>query len=296
MYDTIKIFVSNKREIKCSLRDEYEHTRKDTGVFNSDGNLKNLKVKIFSNKISIRGSLSTYYFGNNLQTLTLKQTREAIEQLSEEVGFDPFKAYVTQIHFGANIEVEHPVNSYLNCLLKSFGYERRTYRSGVLYRNSYRGVEFYDKIKEMKIKNYSGNPVLRYELKYNKSLNYQLGKDGILLSDLYNPDFYKLMKKKWYEEYTRILKRGKILILQPGCITKPKDLASLSSSTMLKYLGINRLIEFLEENKTKITKQNRSNIKKKIKEIYNSQEVFQTIKIMEELNEKIKKIAESPEL
>ncbi len=129
MYDTIKIFVFNQRDIKCSLTDVYRHMREDTKKCKRDGNLRHLKITFFRDKISIRGSLATYYFGNNLQTLTLKQTREAIEELREEIGFDPFKAYVTQIHFGANIEVEHSANSYLNCLLKSFGYERRTYRS-----------------------------------------------------------------------------------------------------------------------------------------------------------------------
>ena len=63
------------------------------------GDLKNMRVTFNEGSISIKGSLPKYYFGNNCETLSKSNTKEALENISSDLSIDINKAKVTRIDF-----------------------------------------------------------------------------------------------------------------------------------------------------------------------------------------------------
>ncbi|MFR9543521.1 MAG: phage/plasmid replication protein [Rikenellaceae bacterium] len=175
----------------------------------------NICMMAHNGSISGCGSLTKFIHGENLHSITQDETEAVVNALSDAVGVDISNARVTQLEYGANFEMSHPIAEYLD-LLGSAPYTKRmetaqgetlTYQTKSK-RGNYSHV-FYDKGAEMGV---DGN-ILRYELRYRREIAKTLKrKGGITLQTLYDSRFCDEMKQRYYDFYNSIKKMNDVTI------------------------------------------------------------------------------------
>ena len=160
MIDTI----SGYMKIKNMSYSDFEHlfinkrvSEKENG-YKISFNLSNFKISITFDeknnpiKLSFYGSLTKFYFGNNLAQLDWKTTKEAIKKLSDNLNLDISKARLTRIDFGVNILIQKPIYHYTSCLLGTKRLKWQRYKESITFfsKSGSKSLTFYDKINEMK--------------------------------------------------------------------------------------------------------------------------------------------------
>ncbi|WP_298392384.1 hypothetical protein, partial [Hydrotalea sp.] len=94
--------------IPAYLQDVSKHIFEGSKVVIT-GKLKNLKVSVTDNAVSVKdGSLTKWYLGNNLGILNRSNIENAFHQLSDTLHLPMYKADVKRFDFGKNISVAHP--------------------------------------------------------------------------------------------------------------------------------------------------------------------------------------------
>lgn len=219
MYDTANFWLPKEKIGKRNFLDKVpmkltgitEH-KKEGQVYES-GYLDNYNVNISANGISFKGSLAKYAQGNNFETLNREGCKRAIEKLSDEIKLPVKKATVRRIDFAANLKVTHRPEAFYNDLGTCSHYKRFVQPNSLYYKNGYRTLCFYDKVKEAKSKRipipeiWSKENVLRYELRFTSRLPYQFNLPEVTASLLYNRTFYNSMGDRWEHEYFAISKQ-----------------------------------------------------------------------------------------
>ena len=176
------------------------------------GYLDGLGVSVSRHKINIyKGSLCKWYLGDNIQTLTRQNTRQAIERLSDTLHVPMDKARITRLDIAHNIITKHPIDVYLN----HFGMLRYATRlpmpHGLYYYQGDKKFCFYDKIREQRSKGepipelYNGRNVLRYEQRYMRRISSNL-KTEVTGAMLYDEEFYIRLANIWHDTYIKINK------------------------------------------------------------------------------------------
>ena len=232
--------------------------------------------------VSIQVSLPKYYYGHNLKVLTLEDTKEAIDRLDEELGFNVSNMRVSRLDFAYNFNMNEPPvfyfqylgeDSYLNRIpynstsnslyYNSEGRNTTTTKNNkTIPSNSKKVCVFYDKIKEFEKKEgengmplpkeYQGVNLLRYELRLSQNILSQLSarckelgwdKDPLEVKDLYNPQFFKVV----LSEYIRLFNRIKPIKL----INLTKDVKRDLDTMGKAYDAF--ICSLLQENKERIT-------------------------------------------
>ena len=135
-------------------------------------------IWLFENGIKIWGSPAKWYFGNNIETLSLSQAEEAFKTLSEALQL-PFETLLTarvqRLDFSTVIITEHPPNAYYDNLDFLDAYNRNLDASGdtLYFKQTEKTVVFYDKAKDAEYKGMIlpkwaiGKNLLRYEVRYH---------------------------------------------------------------------------------------------------------------------------------
>lgn len=296
MYDLVNIIVPIDFDTPVYFDKHIEITDSDTGEFKETrGRLKNLIIKRKRNTIIIIGSIAKYYFGNNLDMLSLKSTEEALKKLSDELKVPFEKAYVTRLEFGANLILEYPIYLYLECLLSKRKYIKRTYPDTVQFTQTIKALSFYDKLEELKINKENIN-VLRYEIKLHKQIGKILKWGKVKVSDLYDPIFYKMLKKRWLNEYKTISKKKKLLIIKRESITNLKHLKNTLCSIAIHFYGIHKMMQLINSLNGAVSKQTKYNLNEAIYKFSKNSSLFEEVELIRDLNKKIREIAESDEL
>jgi hypothetical protein len=199
------------------------------------------------------GSLTKFYLGNNVDTLTRKTAALAMEQLGDALHLNIALAKVTRVDVGMNIPTNHKVLEYYPYLLDAPYYQRtQPYANTLYYTNQKRQIIFYDKGKEVitsakkaaKKGKEAGNAIqkygiilnhmnlFRYELRYLKGINRQLNGD-IRAMTLYNEAFYRSIPKRLYDEFHTIRKLKK-QTLMTGEKTTPSKAMNTFTADMLR--------------------------------------------------------------
>lgn len=138
-------------EIPNYLNEVSEHNYENGYILT--GNLDGLKVSVSERSVKVgKGSLCKYYLGDNFQTLTRTDTKQAIEKLSDTLHLPMDKATVSRIDVAQNFILEHPVEVYYNHLGELPYYKRSLLDGSLYYNNSKGSLVFYNKIKEQKAK------------------------------------------------------------------------------------------------------------------------------------------------
>ncbi|MCX6155447.1 MAG: hypothetical protein NT007_14935 [Candidatus Kapabacteria bacterium] len=181
------------------------------------GYIENLKIFVSKNCVKFYGnSLPKYFFGNNFDTMTRINVKDAFERISDTISLPLDKARITRIDVAHNMAMKYIPTIYLPNLGTCRHYERLPNESSLYYRNKKRQLIFYDKNQEAKDKKfpipilYQNSNYLRYEIRFEHRINKQLGKNEITVGNLYEENFYNKLNHVWFDNYENIYKIKKI--------------------------------------------------------------------------------------
>lgn len=312
MYDKLKIWID-----RSSIDGEYwdvlgyldtvnTSTDRHTGEMRGHGNLDGLKVSVFPTGISIVGSLTKYLHGDNLHTLDMNSTRDAISKLSTALHTDVNMGKVTALEFGTHFIMDHPVRDYLNLLGVAPHLARiLTTESTVYYRSrgkiQYKNHIFYDKATEAITKgielppDYQDQNLLRYELRYTKNLPQQLKAKVITCSTLSDVTFYNSMLKRYADFYNGI---NKVKIFKTTNMGKIKTVSEAYEAFIARLIlqsDNNEIESYLRELKDSNVFDARSEytrLKKKLIAVSNKVTLTEQSELIAELDNKIKAVTE----
>jgi hypothetical protein len=302
MYDTINLWLSIDRvgsfdltKTLQSLTGITEHTRDDGQVYVS-GYLKNYKVNLSEQGISLKGSLAKYFLPDNFHTLNKSDSARAIEMMADELYLPIQKSKVNRIDFSQNFLMKYEPEAYYPFLGECQYYNRQPQSKSLYYSNGLRQKIFYNKIAEGKKKGLSlpdvwnGQNVLRYEMRFTSRLPKQFNQPEITASTLSDEKFYMAIFDKWLAEYEAINKLHSINF-NLSDMNSPKDFwkqINLMAVNMIGQEKIMQEIENLRHQKAFDKPEYYSRLKKEIKELCKTPEMTESSDLMAELDKKIK--------
>jgi len=248
-------------------------------VLTTKGYLGNLEISITEERLKItKGSLCKWHLGDNFQTLTIEDTKNAIEHLSDTLHLPINKADITHLDFGHNLALKQTPETYFE-YLGGLNHARRIAQpSGLYYTNSLRQVVFYDKIKEQKSNHlpipnsFRGSNLLRYELRHKKDLRREFGKTMVTASDLYDPHFFRQNIEKWFLRYQKIQKLTQLQIDFSQMKTKRNLFLAGAASLVNQFGGVLSFERNIHEafQRKEITKKEAFHLREGVKESCNS--------------------------
>ena len=220
MYDTVvlkllKEDIGDKYDWR-SVFNKIDQTSEYKQVEGGSGHINGLRVSVTEKHVRVTGSLSKYFRGTNLDSLTLSQVEKAIKQLGKELGVPMIEADVERVDMAENFEMSRPPEFYIS-KMQSLGecypnkWKGTTYfpSNGVLLR-------FYDKSKEVrkKRKNQKNTPgafstsveqnLLRYEICFGKKAIRRMFGHQLKAKDLYDKDIFWRLVSEWLYSYDEI--------------------------------------------------------------------------------------------
>ena len=204
------------------------------------GRLKNLKVVVTSQAISVKnGSLTKWYLGNNLGILSRGDIERAFNQLSDTLHVPINKADIKHFDFGKNIALAHPVSLYLNYLGSNGKYTRLEQKTALNYKITGRELCIYDKLAEMKSRGdtppplYHNSNMFRYEKRYLQGIAKYFNRASVTVATLYDEHFYMGLIEDWHKDYVNIQKQKTLKI----------DMDMVTTKEQMKMLGVLALVE-----------------------------------------------------
>ncbi|MDR1561735.1 MAG: hypothetical protein LBS54_01440 [Dysgonamonadaceae bacterium] len=262
MFDTVNFWIGRVELSGASPFDTQRYLspditeRQNKNGYSCTGNVGDYTVNIAENGISLKGSLAKNYFGDNLHTLTRRDTKQAIEELSDRLHLDLGTAKVTRLDVSTVIPTKRPPADYYSHLGNKPYFERLQSTSDTLYYNNHqRQIIFYDKTKEAATKDVQipdilqNSNLLRYELRYTKRLNRQLNA-VLTAAKLYDVDFYRSVIKSWHTEFKTIQKLKNQSFMIDNIKTTGEAEKALFTA-LLQEKGQSVIDEFLAELKAK---------------------------------------------
>jgi len=221
-YNTIHLFVDgytvNKADIlTLSNLLEREGYNKNTGEAWSVGNIENLRVNVGGAGVSIKGSLSVFYYSNNTMLVSRREVARAIEAVSDTLHISLNAAKVTRLDVAADFVVKNEPKVYFDILGTLIYFQRLRATQNTLYytrgKENLQSLCFYNKTQEShdekkempSVYNACGN-VLRYEARFNARVAKQMQRQDVLASTLSDTDFYNEVLDKWGQIYFKINK------------------------------------------------------------------------------------------
>ena len=298
MYDTINMYYQFEDNPVPNTNDVFRHctniscTDKKNSSY-MQGDLKNMRVTFNEGSISIKGSLPKYYFGNNCETLSKSNTKEALENISSDLSIDINKAKVTRIDFSTNIITQYKPIIYFDYMGSHSNFTRCPNQSSLYYNQRSKKLLFYDKIQEAKNKgmnipiHYNGQNLFRYELVLKKDVARFLKYNNLLVQDLSTEHLFNKLVQLWYAYYKSIDKISKTIKIMPENIKTPKDVKDALYRAMIRSnpLVVSKLLSELKAKKVFEHKEYYSRLKSSIRKIQKEEIVENDL--MDELNKKI---------
>ncbi|MBA3704727.1 MAG: hypothetical protein H0W84_02170 [Bacteroidetes bacterium] len=304
MIDTIKASMAIPKEGKILQVLENQRTivNPQTRSKKITGKIKNISFHVHFNpdgkvcRVNFIGSLNKFIYDNNFVLSNRLDVKKAVKSLSNITGLPLHKATLKRLDIGACFIMKYPVTSYLLLLDGLQGRYKKTNIANetIYFFNGRRAFAFYDKIKENKKRktlvpsDFNDKYVLRYELRYYKALEEQFDMRKIIVSDLYDVKFYKLIKRRWRKGYFKIIK------YRIQDLNKVRDLKSLSAFLTLngieKVGGLAKVISMIDSFclREKINPGGKHRLKKRIRELYSQRTTSIITKEVMELNKKVK--------
>lgn len=219
MIDNIKLSLPRCRDmpdISGYLDNGNENCSMKTGEVSVYGNVENIKVTQYFGGYSIQGSLPKFLYGNNVCQLTRKEVGLAIEKLSDRLHLPLDDADITKIEVGANICLAKQHTAYTRLLGDMPRMQRVSMADSLYYQGSGRVYPrqyyFYDKVAE--VKKHGGTMpqgleaanMMRYEMRLNGRLPFQLSIPEFKGSTLQDRVVYQELIDRWLNGYLSIHK------------------------------------------------------------------------------------------
>ncbi|NDK56815.1 phage/plasmid replication domain-containing protein [Pontibacter fetidus] len=271
-----------------------ETTWKDGRIYIT-GNIGNCLVSISENGMSIKGSLSKFYLGSNLYTLTRKDTKLAFELMADTLHLPIHRAVVSRLDIGLNLETQYTPELYYRYLGPSNYYKRLTQPQSITYQNKRRSKKFYNKAAECRSTGvvlpllYQDKNLLRYEVSYLQRLRSQF-KIGVITPDtLTNEPFYFKLIDCWVNEYESINK-VKSISMNTNHIRTPKDYLRQVAAMAILEQGIDSHLDYVDllKNQNKFKKvEYYSRLRRDIRKLAATKISCDMPELIQELNQKV---------
>ena len=309
MYDKVKFWQDrcdvggDISHIASYLNEAKEQTDLKTGEVRTYGSLQGLKVSLNVGGLSIVGSLPKFlYDGSNVFPLDRHTTAQAIEKISDTLHIDATKASVTGIEFGSTFLMKCPVSAYLARLGTMPRMGRYQFEPSTLYfkgrgRRHPKVLAFYDKWAEANAKGMEcpeplqGEKLLRYELRFDGRLPQQLRCPEVTASTLYEKAFYRMMVKRYQDEYCSISKPNQLKTNIMSEIKTVNDAFNVFVARLISQSDQTQIGAFLDELKVAGVfpdRKNYSRLKKKIQEVATKANLTISDELIRELDDDIK--------
>lgn len=285
MFDTLCLTIAREYAMLPDLTN-YESIVGRNGQF-YQGYIKNIRVRVYSNCIKLRGSIHKFYTEDLTSNLEYKEDKEAIAILCDTLGVLPEHVNVQRVDFARTFEMKRKPACYRNLLGHAKGYFRSQIKNTLYYSKTVRVLCFYDKGKEINKRKkgvFETRNLLRYELRLKKVRS--TFKRAITLADLSSLEMYIDLIKRWQNEYKAIQKHHQLLQLENA---NAKDLFWLLAANGLQAVGSDCVLASINHRKINgaITAVQAGRLKKKIWEIFSYPNVYRENGPALELDEKI---------
>jgi hypothetical protein len=302
MYDTINLWLSldeagniNTSKTLQALSNVTTTSKSDGQIYHT-GYLKNYRVILSGQGVSLKGSLAKYFLPDNMHTLSRSDSSRALEMLSDILHLPVLDADVKRIDLAQNFLMKYEPEAYYPLLGDCQYYQRIKQPKSLYYSNSLRQLVFYNKIAEARAKReilpdvWSGSNILRYESRYTQRLTKQFNRPEIKGHTLIDEKFYINLLDRWQSEYEAIDKHQLINfnILQ---MSSPKDFWKQINLMAINMIGQDRImqeVENLRHQKAFDKPEYYSRLKKEIKELCKTPELTSSSSLIDELDNKIK--------
>lgn len=247
-------------QVAACLSDGKEQTDLSTGEVRAFGRVGNLQVSVCSGGLFVVGSLPKYLHGNNIYPLDRHATEEAITKLQDTLHTKMSEARVTELEFGGNFWMKHPVSQYLDRMGAMPRLLQCRFPPATLYykhggKNKPKEICFYDKGAEEKAKGmtlpkgFEEANWLRYELRYKGRLPHNIGFPKVEAATLFQKDFYRLMVQRYQDFYFSIQKINQIKTNIMDEIKTVRDAKDVFIARLISQSTTNQIAAFLEELK-----------------------------------------------
>ena len=309
MYDKVKFWIDGTIVRGCStaivncLDGANTQINHQTGEVKTFGYMEGLKVSIFMGGLLIDGSLTKFlYGGSNVFPLDRHTTAQAIEKIEDGLHISIGQSQVISVEFGTNFLMKHHVSSYLAKLGDMPRLSRYHFEPTTLY---YKGkgkqqpkvFAFYDKIADATAKgmecpeNLKHVNMLRYEMRFNGRLPYQLNCPEVRASTLHETSFYRMMVKRYQDSYFSITKQNQVKTNVMSEIKTVTDAFNVLVARLINQADQTQIGGFLEELKEASVFDDRkcyTRLKKKIQDVATKANITVSDELMKELDDEIK--------
>lgn len=258
MFDTVNLWLSMDKagsfdvsKVLQNLTRYTEHQTNDGQVYFSGYLGDNYKVIISGQGVSLKGSLAKYFLPDNFHTLTRSDTERALKQIADEIHLPIDKANVSRIDFAQNFLMDYEPEAYYPFLGECQYYQRLTQPKSLYYSNGMRQKVFYNKIAEGKAKKmklpdvWSGQNVLRYEIRFTSRLPKQFNLPELSAKTLSDEKFYISLFDRWQAEYEAISKIQTINF-NLSSMNSPKDFWKQINLMAINAIGQEKIMQEIE--------------------------------------------------
>lgn len=290
MYDTLNIYKARNwgenKTFPQNLTDVKEHIS-ERGNYVS-GNLENLTIISGDLGTSIKGSVNKYLHNNNFDRMTRSDTKQAIEKIEDNLQIIIKTGKLGRIDIANHFLMERQPKEYYRYMEQTQYYTRLLQPYSLYFQNGKRQLLFYDKVKEGKAKGetipeiWQGKNVMRYEARFIGRIKQQFKKE-IIVSDLYDEQFYISIIDRWVNEFQRI---NKMKALKPiGSNLTPQQYQDYMLAKYINQNGYDSVLQELEADKHLLT--NDKAVQRMKAKIKNSEFLTEESEMMKELETKI---------
>ena len=308
MIDKINLSLPRCRDmpdISGYLDNGNESSNVKTGEVSVFGNVENIKVMQYFGGYSIQGSLPKFLYGNNVCQLTRKEVGQAIEKLSDRLHLPLNDARVTSIEVGANICLTKQHTAYTRLLGDMTRMQRVSMADSLYYKGSGkvhpRQYYFYDKVAEVR-KSGGTMPqgleaanMMRYEMRLNGRLPFQLSIPEFKGSTLQDREVYQELINRWLNGYLSI---NKLVNMEDEHLKKGmsvKEAQEVFIAQQIAKGGSSMIDEFIAKLKQNECFDNRlyyNRVKSNLQKLASKTKLSVDNGDIEELTAKVKQIAQ----
>ena len=308
MIDKINLSLPRCRDmpdISGYLDNGNESSNVKTGEVSVFGNVENIKVMQYFGGYSIQGSLPKFLYGNNVCQLTRKEVGQAIEKLSDRLHLPLNDARVTSIEVGANICLTKQHTAYTRLLGDMPRMQRVSMADSLYYKGSGkvhpRQYYFYDKVAEVR-KSGGTMPqgleaanMMRYEMRLNGRLPFQLSIPEFKGSTLQDRKVYQELINRWLNGYLSI---NKLVNMEDEHLKKGmsvKEAQEVFIAQQIAKGGSSMIDEFIAKLKQNECFDNRlyyNRVKSNLQKLASKTKLSVDNGDIEELTAKVKQIAQ----
>jgi len=279
-----------------------QETDLQTGEVITYGNIEGLKVAIYTGGLSVVGSMPKFLYGSNVYPLNRHTIKEAIEKISDTLHIATEQASVTELEFGTNFLMKHPVPDYLSKLGTMPRLERvQVTPTSIRYEG--RGKQhpkvftFYDKLADAASKgmdypeDMKGQNLLRYEIKLSGRLPQQLSVPEVTASTLSEKTFYRQLVKRYQDYYFTISKQNRVKTNAMSEIKTVADAKEVLFARLINQIGQEQISEYLKELKQAGVFEDRkyyTRLKNQIQEIATKANITISDELIKELDDEVR--------